>query len=69
VLNNCIAIGEVYYHNSLKTLIYYLKTFEKTFNDPNPKYLIELNLKNIIYWRLQSFKEKAFGLKYKYLYC
>ncbi|CAD8209147.1 unnamed protein product [Paramecium pentaurelia] len=52
---------KVYYVHALPNMI----TIGEHINDPNPKYKLELNLKNIIYWKQEHGQNRAFGIKYK----
>ncbi|CAD8157722.1 unnamed protein product [Paramecium octaurelia] len=51
----------VYHVHVLHNMI----TIGEQFNDPNPKYKLELNLKNTVYWKQERRQNKAFGFKYK----
>ncbi|CAD8075849.1 unnamed protein product [Paramecium primaurelia] len=52
---------KVYHVLALQNMI----TIGEHLNDPNPKYKLELNLKNTVYWKQVHGQNKAFGIKYK----
>ncbi|CAD8203608.1 unnamed protein product [Paramecium pentaurelia] len=52
---------KVYHVHALQNMI----TIGEHFNDPNPKYKLELNLKNTVFWKQENGQNKAFGIRYK----
>ncbi|CAD8208767.1 unnamed protein product [Paramecium pentaurelia] len=52
---------KIYYVHALPNMI----TIGDHINDPFPKYTLELNLKNIVYWKQEHGQNRAFGIKYK----